>query len=117
MNESEKYLGNPIHFKRHKIFCFDDSLMSKIKKNIQSWQATALSQAGRNIQVKSIVSPLSVYNMTVLQLPKQTLNSMDKMMRKFWWDDSVDKNKFHTIKWSELCKPIEEGAPGIRKIQ
>lgn len=84
MNESEKYLGNPILFKRHKNLCFD-SLISKIKKKIQSWQANVLSQAGRNILVKSIVSSLSVYNMSVLQLPKETLNSMDKMMRKLWW--------------------------------
>lgn len=70
MNDSEQYLGNPIHFKRHKNLCFD-SLMLKIKKKIQSWQANALSQAGGNIQVKSIISSLSVYNMSVLQLPKR----------------------------------------------
>lgn len=74
-----------------------------------------LSQAGRNTLVKSIVSFLPVYNMSVLQLPSKTLDSLDKMMRKFWSGDRVDKTKFHTIKWSELCKPIEEGGLGIRE--
>ena len=55
-----------------------------------------------------------VYNMSVLQLLNKTTNSIDKLYRKFWWGEKEDKNKFHTIKWSEICKPIDEGGLGIR---
>ena len=83
--------------------------IKKTKKKIQSWKANVLSQAGRHTLVKYVVSSLSVYNMSILQLPDQILESLDKMMRRFWWGDGVNKKKSHTIKWSELSKPIEEG--------
>lgn len=35
------------------------------------------------------------------------------MIRKIWWGNQHDKKKFHTIKWSELCKRIPEGGLGI----
>lgn len=35
---------------------------------------------------------------------------MDKFMRSFLWGDEEGKRKCHTIKWDELCKPINEGA-------
>lgn len=53
--------------------------------------------------------------MLVLQLPNQTLESLDKMMRRFWWRGGVNKKKLRTIQWSELCKLVEEGGLGIRK--
>lgn len=49
----------------------------------QPWQTDVLSQPGRNTLIKSVVSALPVYNMLVLQIPNKTLNSMDKMMKKF----------------------------------
>ena len=53
--------------------------------------------------------------MLALQLPNKTLDSLDKIMRKFWWGDGVDKKKLHTMRWNELCKPIKEWDLGIRK--
>lgn len=114
MNESERHLGHPILFKSNKNLCFD-TLILKIRKKTRSWQVNVLSQAGRNTLLKFVVSSLPVYDMLALQLPNKTILSMDKMMRNFWWGNGVDKRKFHTIKWSDLCKPIEEGGLGIRK--
>lgn len=82
MNESERYLGNPILFKRNKNLCFDTFIL-KIRKKTRPWQVNVLSQAGRNTLLKSVVSSLSVYDMSALQLPNKTLLSMDKMMRYF----------------------------------
>lgn len=49
---------------------------------------------------------------SITQLDFEILGLNDK---KFWWGDGVNKKKFHIIKWSELCKPIEKGGLGIRK--
>lgn len=38
-------------------------------------------------------------------------------MRSFLRGDEVDEKRYHTSKWSELCKPIEERGLGIRKFK
>lgn len=52
--------------------------------------------------------------MYMLQLPNKTTETIDKLFRKVWWVDQVDKKKIHTIKWSVICRPINEGGLGIR---
>ena len=72
------------------------------------------SQADRNTLIKFVASANPVYNMLVLHLPTKTSDSIDKMLRAFWWVDIEGKMKVHTIKCDELCKPISESGLGIR---
>lgn len=52
--------------------------------------------------------------MFVLQLPNKPTETIDGMFTKLWWGENEEKKKIHMIKWSELCKPINEGGLGIR---
>lgn len=75
-------------------------LLQKLRKKKFSsgnWQATVLSQDGRNTLVKSVIPSLLVYNMSALQLLNKIFQALDKMMMEFWWEDGVDKKKFHTL--------------------
>lgn len=120
MNKDEKYLGSPLALGRWKSTSFD-SLVLKIRPILNSWKSPLLSpwksphlsQDGRNNLVKSITLGISIYNMSVLKLPKDTNNQIDKLRRKFWLEED-EKIKIHTIKWKEICKPMSEGGPGIR---
>lgn len=51
--------------------------------------------------------------MATLKLPTKTISQIDRRMRDFWWGNLGEKSKLHTIKWSEICKPISEGGFGI----
>ena len=36
------------------------------------------------------------------------------MFRSFFWSDKSDQKNVHTIKWKEICCPVEEGGLGVR---
>ena len=66
-----------------------------------------LSQAGRNTLIKSVASALPVYNMSVLQLLAQTTKAINK-------NDETILVGLHTIKWTHMCRRIEDGGLGIQ---
>lgn len=138
MVANEKYLENPLTINRWKSTSFE-SLLNKIKSKINAWKAPLLSQASRNAFIKSAVSTIPIYIMSMLQLPKDASDWIDKYVRKFLWGDQNNKRiikldgvkfasllrkvawgdqdnkiKLHKIRWSEIRKPIAEGGLGVR---
>ena len=115
ITEKEEYLGNPINFKGKKGKIFEP-ILDKVRSRIKSWQAPLLSQAGRNTLIKTVASPIPVYNMSVLRLPKLTTEELDRIYRKFWWGDREGKKNVHTISRKEIRRPTECGRLGIREL-
>lgn len=113
MVANEKYLENPLTINRWKSTSFE-SLLSKIKSKINTWKAPLLSQTSRNVLIKSVVSTIPIYNMSMLQLPKDASDWIDKYVRKFLWGDQDNKRKLRKIRWSEIRKPIAEVGVGVR---
>lgn len=60
---------------------------------------------------------ISIFNVLVLQFPNKTRNTIDKLFRRFWWDENEEKRKLHTIYWIEMCKSIDEGGLSIWDIR
>lgn len=83
LNERDKYLGNPIIMRRNKNSS-SLALIDKVKYRMFSWQTCFLSQEGRSTLIKSVTTTIPVYNMSVLQLPPKTTDTMDKMFIKFF---------------------------------
>ena len=40
-----------------------------------------------------------------------------KVQRDFLWNDSVDKKKYHLVRWETVCQPIDKGGLGICSIE
>lgn len=53
--------------------------------------------------------------MQILDLPKETLDQMDKIQRDFWWNKDKPKKRGGYFKaWVSICKPISQGGLGIK---
>lgn len=116
MTDNERYLGNPLIFGRNKNLRFN-SLVSKVRNRIKSWKIPLLLQDGRNTLAKSITTALSVYNVSVLHLPRRTSEILDKLYRDFWWEYGEEKKNIQTINQSDICKPMGEAGLGTRESQ
>ncbi|KAA3483530.1 non-LTR retroelement reverse transcriptase-like protein [Gossypium australe] len=61
------------------------------------WKHMFLPTVGKEV--------ILVYNMSVLLLPHNSCDNLQKMMNSFWWNPDGDRQKIHWVSWDFLCVP------------
>lgn len=79
----EKYLGLPSFMGRGKRESFS-YIRERVWHKIQGWKEKLLSQAGREILIKSIVQAMPSFTMGCFKLPKSLCKDIESLIRKFW---------------------------------
>ena len=80
----EKSLGLPPIIGRGKKQAFND-IKSKVQSKLEGWKGKLLSQADREILIKSVAQAIPVYAMNCFLLPLGLCDDINSMMGKFWW--------------------------------
>ncbi|KAL0331145.1 UNVERIFIED_CONTAM: hypothetical protein Sangu_1660000 [Sesamum angustifolium] len=101
-NKMELYLGLSSKVSRSK-----KTLLSTIRdiiwKHILGWNAKLLSQAGREVLIKSILQAIPTYTMSCSRLLLSLLREIQSMVANFWWNNG-SQNKIHWVSWKRLCE-------------
>lgn len=81
--DNSTYLGLPNMLGRNKasLLVF---LKDKVNKRVQSWDGCRISQAGKEVLVKSVAQTLHSYAMSVFLLPMEIIKDMERNISKFW---------------------------------
>ncbi|KAH7528311.1 hypothetical protein FEM48_Zijuj05G0059300 [Ziziphus jujuba var. spinosa] len=115
LNKEVVYLGNPLFISRSKEQAFE-RLKEKRKNRVEHWQGRLLSQASRMALVREALSTVTVYAMSIFQLPLKLCKEMDSILRSFWWKGSnSSSNGWHLIAWDKICQPQHCGGLGLRR--
>ncbi|KAG6649906.1 hypothetical protein CIPAW_06G006500 [Carya illinoinensis] len=103
-----KYLGLPLGatFKARTIW---DEVMEKIEKRLAGWKRVYLSKGGRLTLIKSTLSNLPTYFLSLFPLPAGVGNMIEKIIRTFLWGALGEEKKFHLVSWKTVCAPITQG--------
>ena len=104
-----KYLGLPLGAK------FKDK--TKMERRLAGWKCLYLFKGGRVTLIKSTLSNLTTYFLSLFPIPASVANQMERLQRNFLWGGFGDEPKFHLVKWATVCAPISSGGLGIRKIR
>ena len=83
-----------------------------MKKRLADWMKIYLSKGGRLTLIKSTISSLPTYFLSLFPLPVSIANKLKKI-----GGGHNGEHKFHLVNWSTLCKPIQQGGLGIRSIE
>uniref|UniRef100_A0A452XT81 Reverse transcriptase zinc-binding domain-containing protein n=1 Tax=Aegilops tauschii subsp. strangulata TaxID=200361 RepID=A0A452XT81_AEGTS len=51
--------------------------------------------------------------MSFYNLPETLHHEIATVQGRFFWDGEGDKQKYHMVRWSEICKPRDQGGLGI----
>jgi hypothetical protein len=111
-----KYLGLPLgaSFKLKTMWACLEDLMSR---RLAPWKRAYLSKAGRVTLIKSTLSNMPTYMLSLFPIPAYVAKRIKKIQRDFLWGGMNDDFKFHLVEWDKVCSPIDEGGLGIRNLR
>jgi hypothetical protein len=75
-----------------------------------------LFKGGKVTLLKSTLSNLPTYFLSLFPLPASVANHIEKLYRDFLWGGLGDEFKFHLVNWSKVCSPISEGGLDIHNL-
>jgi len=109
------YLGLPLgaSYKSTRIW---DGVIEKVEKRLASWKRLYLSKGGRVTIIKSTLSNLPTYYMSLFPIPVSVASCIEKLQRDFLWGGMGEEFKYHLVSWEKVCTPISNGGLGIRNL-
>ena len=72
-----------------------------------------LSRGGRLTLIHSVLSSLLIYYLSIFKAPISVINSLEKMMRDFFWEEGDLGRGAHLVGWEIVCLTKDRGGLGI----
>ncbi|KAL7177287.1 hypothetical protein ACSBR2_030606 [Camellia fascicularis] len=111
-----KYLGLPLGASPSRRLTWRP-VVEKFRKKLSGWKRRMLSFAGRVTLIKSVLSALPIYYMSLFKMPEGVAKEIDRIESSFLWGDSEHSRKLHLVGWSKVCMSMKQGGLGIKNIR
>jgi hypothetical protein len=89
----------------------------KMERRLAVWKRLYLSKGGKLTLIKSSLSNLPTYYLSLFPIPAGVANWLEKLQRDFLWSGLREEFKFHLVSWSKLCNPIRSGGLAIKDLR
>jgi hypothetical protein len=109
---SFKYLGFPMSDKKLMISDMEH-LVAAVGKRTEPWQGRFMSSAACLVFTDACLSSLPIFAMGLFLLADGTHLGFYKHRDAFFWEGRGNKRKYHWVKWSEVCRPKDQGGLGV----
>jgi hypothetical protein len=90
-----------------------DPLVGRVKSKAEPWQWKFTSKGSKTVLINSCLASLPMYAMGLYLLPEGVHDNFDKELSRFFWQERNGRQKYHMVKWVDLCAPKECGGIGI----
>lgn len=112
-----KYLGLPLSAWQlwKEDFQF---LEDKGAPKLVTWDGKIIIKIGRMALVKSVLTSLAVYFITLLIIPQSTLNNLNKLERAILWAGmETTSGAKCKVNWDSVCRPLAYGGLGVHNTE
>ena len=91
-------------------------ILEKMERRLSGWQKLYLSEGGCLTLLKSKLSSLPTYFLSLFTIPKSVANRLEKLQRDFLWGGMGNNFKHHLVGWDKVCVLKAKGGLGVRSL-
>ncbi|XP_019180182.1 PREDICTED: uncharacterized protein LOC109175373 [Ipomoea nil] len=116
-NDFGKYLGLPSFIGKNKkqVFAF---IEEKIRQRVGSWNKKLLSQAGKEILLKTVAQAMPTFSMGVFLLTDSLCVALQRTMNRYYWEKGgTGGGGIHWMAWDRLSRPKVAGGLGFKDLK
>ncbi|GJR09748.1 RNA-directed DNA polymerase, eukaryota, reverse transcriptase zinc-binding domain protein [Tanacetum coccineum] len=110
------YLGVKVGSNMSRITSWDD-VISKVSSRLSKWKLKLLSIGGRLTLLKSVLTSISLYHMSIFKVPIGVLNHLESIRRNFFHGVDGSDRKLVWIGWNMVQTSKQNGGLGTRFIK
>lgn len=99
------YLGLPLGAK-FRSYAAWNPIVERVERRLDLWKSKLLSKGGKMALLKSVLSSLPIYFMSLLVICKTVCLCLEKAMRRFLWGSAEGDAKIHLINWNRVCSDV-----------
>jgi len=93
-----------------------NGVIEKMERQLAGWKRMYLSKGGWMTLLKSTLSNLPTYYLSLFPILVGMANRFDKLQRDFLWGGIGDETKFHLVNWNRICTPLHSGGLGVHNF-
>ncbi|EOX93112.1 Uncharacterized protein TCM_001956 [Theobroma cacao] len=106
------YLGLPFRSPADSLRVWQP-IVDKFDAKLSTRKAKTLSLRDRFTLLRSVLSILSAFFMSMFSIFARVKNEIDKIQRCFLWEDTLDRRRLHYVNWDSTCFHRDEGGIGL----
>ncbi|XP_023743189.1 uncharacterized protein LOC111891376 [Lactuca sativa] len=96
------YLGVPVGANMN-LIKYWKPIIKKFQSKLSLWKAKSLSFGGRLTLIKSVLSNLPTYYLSLFRAPVGVIEELEKIRRTFLWGGCEDRKKIHWVSGQSPC--------------
>ncbi len=94
-----------------------DPILEKMERRLAGWKRLYLSKGGKLTLLKSTLSNLPTYFLSLFHLPAGVAAEIERIRRNFLWSGMGDSHTVHLVKWAKICEPIQNEGLGVKNLR
>ncbi|RVW45101.1 putative ribonuclease H protein [Vitis vinifera] len=105
------YLGMPLGAAFNSLAVWD-GVEERFRRRLAMWKRQYISKGGRLTLIRSTMSSMPIYLMSLFHLPRKVRLRLEKIQRDFLWGGGTLAHKPHLVKWNLVCLEERKGGLG-----
>ncbi|RVW96306.1 putative ribonuclease H protein [Vitis vinifera] len=99
------YLGLPLGARFKEVATWD-GVEERLRKRLSIWKRQYISKGGRMTLIRSTLSSMPIYCMSLFQMPRSVSLRLERIQRDFLWGGGALERKPHLVEWEALWRQV-----------